>query len=85
MTCMHAFVPSSLNTRLLQLQRQGIEGNEEGETLDDPELLMEVMEARERLAECESAQELQDMHHDLQQQERACLQVNILSDAPCIQ
>lgn len=58
-----------------QLQQHGMRVGEEGDTIDSPDLLMEVMEAREQLEEASSDEELHRMQQDYAQKEHGCIQV----------
>ena len=60
---------------LVQLEQRGTSAGEEGETIEDPELLMEVMEARERLDDASSPEELQAMQQEYLAKQEACVQV----------
>lgn len=54
-------IPYTLLQCLLQLQRKGVAVPEDGITISDPELLMDVMEQREAVEETDDVDVLQDM------------------------
>ena len=62
----------------MQLLQHGVRVGEEGDTIDNPELLMEVMEAREQLEEASSDEELQRMQQDYAHKEHSCVQVWVM-------
>ena len=59
----------------LQLQRKGVAVPEDGGTISDPELLMEVMEQREAVEETDDVGVLQDMLAANRQSEQTTVQV----------
>ena len=61
---------------VVQLKQNGHEEGNEGEgIIDDPELLMSIMEAREQVEENEDPAQLQKMQQDNKQQQEACIEV----------
>ena len=60
-TVLHAFASIIWVVMLLQLERKGVPVPEDGGTISDPDLLMEVMEQRERIEETDDPAVLQTM------------------------
>ncbi len=63
---------------IVQLGRQGRSDGQGGEgTIEDPELLMMVMETREQIEGTESAEDLQRLQQDNSAQRDKCISVRL--------
>ena len=59
---------------MAQLRQKGLRADEEGETIHDPDFLMEMMEAREAVDEAADGEALAQLLEDFRQKQQACMQ-----------
>lgn len=86
-SCMQSWQDPWHSCILLQLQSKGVAMPEDGGTVSDPELLMDVMEQREAVEDTNDVNVLHDMLAANQKSEQTTVQVhsqNLLTAHTCL-
>lgn len=70
-------MPTQRRPLSVQLRQQGIVADEEEGTMEDPEFLMEMMEAREAVDDAADAKSLTQLQEEYTEKQQDCIQVGV--------